>query len=384
MRRILLIGGWDELLVRLALLPVQITLIQESSKLTPLQRALVHDVHECDLESTEASDVLRNLQGNSFESVLSLNEDGLLLASALREAYSCSGLDLETVRLCQDKAAMRDKFRGTSLEIASNPVSCVSEALRFWRELNERPFILKPRSGSGSEGVSLIQRESDLVSAWTAIAPYMSAGAIAEEYLDGDEYSVETISVRGDHRVVSMTKKWTFGAPNFVELGHAPMRVPAPMAVESVVSEALSTVGLVTGVAHTEVRSSHSRSAIVEINLRAGGDRIWEITEAATGVDLLQAAVLTLSGMPVPLPAPNRKPWWLGIRYSRSEAEHAALKRNPIIVDRLVREVRQSKVAPADAVSDLNSSGDRTGYFVIADNDPESVDWAITESIRST
>ena len=44
--------------------------------------------------------------------------------------------------------------------------------------------------------------------------------AIVEEYIEGEEYSIEGISFKGKHKFLAITKKFTTGAPNFIETGH--------------------------------------------------------------------------------------------------------------------------------------------------------------------
>ena len=48
----------------------------------------------------------------------------------------------------------------------------------------------------------------------------MRKKAIIEEYIDGDEFSAESISYRGNHTVLTITRKQTTGAPHFIETGH--------------------------------------------------------------------------------------------------------------------------------------------------------------------
>lgn len=43
--------------------------------------------------------------------------------------------------------------------------------------------------------------------------------AIVEEYIEGNEYSYETISYRGKHTNLAVTKKYTTGAPHLLKPG---------------------------------------------------------------------------------------------------------------------------------------------------------------------
>src|SRR5436305_3281162 len=88
------------------------------------------------------------------------------------------------------------------------------------------PIVLKPASGSGSIGVSKIDCESQIPSAFEWAKMTGHSVLIAEAYVDGPEYSVESLTRDGVHRIVAITEKYTTGAPHFIEIGH---RLPAPI-----------------------------------------------------------------------------------------------------------------------------------------------------------
>ena len=101
---------------------------------------------------------------------------------------------------------------------------------------------------------------------------------MVEEFATGQEYSVECISYGGGHYFLAMTKKFTTGAPGFVETGHIE---PAPIAeemlerVKRVVFHALDTLEICNGASHTELKiSSDGRIVLIEIGGRMGGDCI--------------------------------------------------------------------------------------------------------------
>lgn len=50
--------------------------------------------------------------------------------------------------------------------------------------------------------------------------------AIIEEYIEGAEYSVETISYQGTHTLLAITKKYTTGNPHYIEVGHLEPAAP--------------------------------------------------------------------------------------------------------------------------------------------------------------
>src|SRR5439155_23639591 len=169
--------------------------------------------------------------------------------------------------------------------------------------------ILKPVNGNGGTGIYLVREPSDLEAAWawstTATGGFSVSGAagrsvLAEEYLTGQEFSVETISVGGEHQVIAVTGKHTTGPPHFVEVGHdLPAVLPATRyaTVTGAALDALNAIGYLWGPCHTEVmlREGGDRATVVEINARFGGGQIWELAHLATGVDVFTGSVLSLA-----------------------------------------------------------------------------------------
>lgn len=77
-------------------------------------------------------------------------------------------------------------------------------------ESQPRPFVLKPCRGSAKRGVNFISKntvlEDDIV--WS------DELFLAEQYISGQEYSVESISWNGHHDVIQITEKVSTGAPH--------------------------------------------------------------------------------------------------------------------------------------------------------------------------
>ena len=102
--------------------------------------------------------------------------------------------------------------------------------------------------------------------------------ALVEEFAVGQEYSIECISYEGVHYFLAMTKKFTTGAPGFIETGHiepAPVSENIQEQVKKVVFHALDSLEIRNGASHTELKvASSGRIALIEIGGRMGGDCI--------------------------------------------------------------------------------------------------------------
>jgi len=111
--------------------------------------------------------------------------------------------------------------------------------------------IVKPVDNAGSRGVSLITDKEDFSSVDTAFRYAKecsrSGGIMVEEYMEGAEVSVETLSVNGKCHVIQITDKLTTGVPHFIEMGHnEPSMLPEEVKkkIAEVTSAAVKAIGI--------------------------------------------------------------------------------------------------------------------------------------------
>ena len=141
------------------------------------------------------------------------------------------------------------------------------------------PMIVKPTDRSGSRGIYKVSDYGELRAAVPLSAACSFArSAVIEEYIDGPEYSCESISFAGEHHVLAFTKKYTTGAPHFIETGHEePSDIPLSQAsgIARQIRAALDALQIRYGASHAEFRlTSDGQARIIEIGARMGGDFI--------------------------------------------------------------------------------------------------------------
>ncbi|MDO4797816.1 MAG: ATP-grasp domain-containing protein [Coriobacteriales bacterium] len=162
------------------------------------------------------------------------------------------------------------------------------------------PLIVKPTDRSGSRGVTKIEAPNTPVSVSSALSEAFSQSfskqAMVEEYVEGDEFSVEGISWEGQHHILTITRKATSGAPHFIETAHLqPACLPAQTValIEQVTTHALDTLQVRYGASHTELKITPNGDVrIIEIGARMGGDCIGsDLVLLSTGIDFVSAVV---------------------------------------------------------------------------------------------
>lgn len=158
------------------------------------------------------------------------------------------------------------------------------------------PCVVKPMAGSSKNGVSFANSIQEFRKAITYSVESLDAPPLIEEYAQGKEVSVESISFQGVHYVIQITDKDSSGAPHFVELGHhQPSNFSKEIQnkIRRVLPRILDTVGYVSGATHTEFKiTEDGRLYLIEINPRGGGDEISNrLVYLSTGYDYIGAMI---------------------------------------------------------------------------------------------
>lgn len=164
------------------------------------------------------------------------------------------------------------------------------------------PVIVKPTDRSGSRGIAKLEDGGGLAEALARAKSLSLEGcALVEEFAEGQEYSVECISWKGEHRFLAMTQKYTTGAPMFIETGHlqpAPVSEECLNRVKTVVFHALDSLEIKNGASHSELKiTPDGRITLIEIGGRMGGDFIGsDLVRLSTGFDFVKAVIQTALG----------------------------------------------------------------------------------------
>lgn len=159
------------------------------------------------------------------------------------------------------------------------------------------PIIVKPTDRSGSRSIMKLDSVDGVQEAVrSACETSFEKMAIIEEYLVGEEYSMETISYHGEHHFLAVTKKYTTGAPHFIETAH---RQPSDLSPEiiakatDVVFRALDALHVENSAGHSEFRvDGDGNIRIIEIGARMGGDCIGsDLVFLSTGNDFMRMII---------------------------------------------------------------------------------------------
>ena len=226
------------------------------------------------------------------------------------------------------------------------------------------PVIVKPTDRSGSRGVEKVERMEDLQKAVErACDESFQKKAVIEEFVDGWEISVESISFKGKHYVLQITDKVTTGAPFFVEIEHhQPSSLPADIQarVKTIVLNALDALHIQFGASHAELKITKDGDIrVIEIGARMGGDFIGsDLVRLSTGYDFLKGVIeVALGSFEEPELKSNH---CSGVYFLCKETEHL----KPIIENyKKYPEIVEAEITDS-VLRNIKCSADRSGYLI--------------------
>ena len=229
--------------------------------------------------------------------VMTLCTDGpVRTVAAIGSALGLAALSPEAAANATDKRRMRGALLAHGVPIpAFREISGLDDALRAG-EILQYPLALKVPCSSGSRGVYRVEAPDELREYLTEARKFHPLGSLlAEQWMDGEEVSVEGASHGSEVKVVQVTDKVVFEGAFPVEAGHSqPSRLGTSIVDEiSRVTEAgVRALGLTNCTFHAELKITGSGPKIVEIGARLGGDRIaTHLTPLSTGVNMVRAAI---------------------------------------------------------------------------------------------
>lgn len=317
--------------------------------------------------------------------LLTFSEYYVETVSDVARRFGLPFLDPECARTCRDKHRLRQVLRDAGLGHPEFRLAReVEEAARAGSELGF-PCVVKPPDESSSLGVRRVESVEELIAAVRPLLERLendrgqrAAGTVlVEQYLDGPEFSVETLTLPGGPpHVIGVTAKHLSRPPLFVEVGHDfPADLPGELetAVVEEAERALDAVGYDFGPAHLELRLTSGGPVTVEINPRLAGGMIPALVEHALGIDLLGAYLDLLQRQPPDL-RPNRR-HWASVRFLIApRAGHLKAVQGVEVAEQLptVKEVTVTR-SPGAPTRPAESALDRLGYVITAGPDRAAV-----------
>ena len=327
-----------------------------------------------DFEATVAIAQKYNISGV----ITSATDKPLVMMARVAEKLNLPFFSVETAIISTDKLLMKEKFLEAGLPCAkgflvSNQSELSTLCINF-------PVIVKPRDNSGSRGVIYCENLESAEKAVEEAMQYTKKGnVLVEEFIEGQEYSIEGIHYNGEHYVIQFTEKTTTDFPYNVEIAHVqPADISSKQQdeIRALIAQIGQTLGFNNCASHTEIKINSRGIFIVETSPRLGGDFISStLVPLSTCINMEDALIdlasnITCGRLNI-VPSTIR---YAGIRYFslkpgklKAIGELSKLLQNPdIFKDKL-------SIKPGDNVKQIESSIDRYGYIIVKTENKEKI-----------
>ncbi|MGW5736426.1 MULTISPECIES: ATP-grasp domain-containing protein [Streptomyces] len=228
------------------------------------------------------------------------------LAAQLADRLGLPGHDAAAAPASRNKRLMADAFTAHGVPAPRTIFAPDADTLaeRVAAAGLCHPLVIKPAENAASIGVRVVTEPGELAQAValagaeTVKLPHgiaLEPTLLAQEYAHGQEFSVETVVVRGEIHHLAVTEKFTTAGAARAETGHTVPADISPAARTKLLDaagRAVTALGLRNGLAHTEIKlDDQGRTSVLETGARPPGDGIMDLVEGATGIDMARAAV---------------------------------------------------------------------------------------------
>jgi len=261
---------------------------------------LVQLHHGGDLAATTAA-----LRSYDVGFVVAGTESGVLLADALSQSLGTPGNGMSRPLARRDKYEMARAVRDAGLRAAPTIATADLAELLAWRErLGEWPVVLKPPASAGTDNVLFCHTAAEIAAGFTTIMGALdrydrhNTAVVAQAYLHGEEFFVNTVSRDGAHHVVEVwrySKRMIDGHPMYDYEEPVPPAEPAVAIVADYVLAVLDALEIRNGAAHTEVILTADGPVLVESAARCGGSHEPDIVSGCLGTDQIECLALAIA-----------------------------------------------------------------------------------------
>lgn len=283
----------------------------------------------------------------------------------------------ETAVWSTDKYQMKQRFLEGGVPCARGRV------IRSAEEAHDLdfPLILKPRDNSGSRGVILCRDMQSLRSAMEEALQYTRLDSVlVEEFIEGPEYSIESLHFDGKSEVIQFTEKRTTPFPYNVELGHIQ---PANLSdvqkeeIRSIIARIGNALSFENCPSHTELKINERGIYVIETSPRLGGDYITStLTPLSTGVNLEDQLLHIALGEKVDCSPQYSR--YSGVRFFSFNADSVItavpdkdfVLSWPHVID------YSFKLSVNDHVNQITSSLNRYGHIILQTGNRKAIDEA--------
>ncbi|WP_239773044.1 ATP-grasp domain-containing protein [Mammaliicoccus sp. I-M36] len=221
-----------------------------------------------------------------FDAVICFREDSMSLTQRISDILKIESNSSPSSDIINNKFKMRKYL--DSKDFIYRKVTSAEDIMGIMNQNSiVSKWILKPIDGGASQDIFLITQDSIIKEVWYEFKKNNKVGII-EEFISGKEYSIEAISLMGEHIIVGITDKLKNN--KFIEEGQifpSNIKLDSKNNIIEFVISTLNKLKIYNSITHTEIIVDNSSNIfLVETHIRPGGDCIPKLIEFSTNTNI--------------------------------------------------------------------------------------------------
>ena len=265
----------------------------------------------------------QQLSKTKLDGVFTAGTDFSVAVSSVAEKLQLPTHSLQAAMNASDKFLMRSCFKNSNVPSPDFIlVDSKCDETKIFDIIKTQlgfPLVVKPVDNMGARGCQLVSSFEQLpLAIKNAQSNSRTSRAIAENYMDGPEFSVDALVYDDEVHITGFAMRHIFYPPYFIEMGHTmPADFPQDKIEElvSVFKQGVKALSLSWGAAKGDIKYTSKGPMIGEIAGRLSGGYMSGWTYPySSGVNLTEQALLLAVG---------EKPNALQPLYSKVSAERA-------------------------------------------------------------
>ncbi|MBN2689132.1 MAG: ATP-grasp domain-containing protein [Gammaproteobacteria bacterium] len=256
---------------------------------------IIDDEHALD-------ELICKLSKFNIKAVIAGSEPSVILADKIASYFDVYKNDLSKTMARRNKYFMIEEIRKAGLRApAQLKTNCKHDAVSWLQRNGYKNVIIKPLASSSSDSVYKCSNKDEVSCAVDAIIGHtdlyneVNNEALVQEYIDGAEYIVNSVSSRGKHYITDIWKGYS-NTPNLISTDSYADLVRSCDdhydAICEYTKKVLDAIGIINGSAHTELRvSSDGSPCIIEVGARLAGKANFDAINLVLGINQAQLTV---------------------------------------------------------------------------------------------
>jgi biotin carboxylase len=294
-QRVLIVGcGFPQLGLLRAACELGLSVVGVDANPRAIGAAVCDEFHEVSTHDADA--IVRVARETRVDGITTCGSEVALLGTV--RATAILGMpfygDAATVERCQAKDLMREAYAEGGAPIPAFAATNSFDAVEAFVEKVGLPVVLKPSRGWGQRGVSKVESASELRPSYDRAREASQTGIVlVEEFVEGDEFSVNAYTLGDSTTVCSVTERIITHYPDppgitFAEWYPSGLdRRSEEKAIEAALA-GIRALGIRRGPTYTQLRVGGKGPKIVETAYRLGGGLDPDVALLASGVSLFR------------------------------------------------------------------------------------------------